>query len=107
MVIAFSEVHHGRLQGTRGWQAGSPDAKASRADEAPDPEPYQARRVGLRAIPGKWHDARGRGTYGACQRNSRWTSTGARIFSWKPDSCRGDGKHRCSTSTCPARLGGG
>ena len=39
----------------------SPDAKARRADAAPDPEPPAARRAGLRPVPRQRNDARGRG----------------------------------------------
>jgi len=69
--ITFPEVHHGRF---RRAEVRSPHAEACRADAAPDPEPSQARRAGLRAVSGIGDDPGRRGTHrSACAAASSWT----------------------------------
>ena len=50
------------MGGSRRGEVRSSDAEAGRPDAAPDPEPHQARRIGLRAVPRQRDDAGGRGT---------------------------------------------
>jgi len=50
--LSLAEVHHGRF---RRDQIRSPNSKACRTDAAPDPEPRQEGRDGLRSLPGEWH----------------------------------------------------
>jgi hypothetical protein len=60
--FALTQVHHGWIR--RGAVRPS-DAKACRADAAPDPQPRQARRTGVRAVPGQRHDPRRGGAHRA------------------------------------------
>ena len=53
------------MGGSRRGEVRPSHAEARRSDAAPDPESHQARRIGLRAIPGQRHDAGRRGTHRA------------------------------------------
>ena len=53
--LSLAEVHHGRVGRA---EIRSPHPKACRTDAAPDPEPSQAGRAGLRSVSGQRHNAR-------------------------------------------------
>src|ERR1051326_5563446 len=54
LVFAVSKVHHGRV---RRGEVRPSYSKTCRAFSAPDSESHQARRIGVRPVPRKWHDA--------------------------------------------------
>ena len=103
------EVHHGRHR-TRRSSIIPPEA--GRADAAPDPEPHQARRAGVRAVPGQRHDTRRRRTdrarllrHGAGPevRGRASSSAGKRWLASRPRSTATGGRSRRS----PRNAGGG